>query len=228
MRTNTLTAAALLALAGALTLNAVAPASKRAYEPPTVSSFASCDFRAIATELVDAPRFAEGREALADSLLTAEIVSMRERVEQLEAQMQEAQNNEDAEEWQAIYAEWDRLTDELWPREGEIEEQIAERRAKDTAEAYEEVVRVARELADELGYHAIVQHDGEDLYTEPREFSEEDFEGMTSFEAMNYYQSFQQETGIDAVHARFARRPIPVLPEGVDLTDDVRYELDLD
>ena len=227
MRHNSLTALALFTCAITLAISALTPVNaSRTMAPPEVNAIASCDFRTVATELVDSPRYAEDREEFRKSLETPEIVSMRERVERLNDRMRAAIEAENREEYEAVYAEWDQLTDELWPREGEIEAKVQERIARDTAEAYNEILRVARELADDLGYDAVVQTSADPLLDEEDDNADEEEE---DFNPYGFYSGYSNDDSApEGVHDRFAKRMIPVLPEGTDITDDVRYELDLD
>ncbi len=230
MRNGAWIGAGLLAIAGVLALNP-ATTGVGAYSAgvPGVSAIASCDFRSVVEELVNAPRYADEREALQQRLTTPEILSMRERVEALDARMDAAREADNRADWEAAYDEWDTLTDELWPLEDEISEAVMQQRTRDTADAYELAMQTARELATDMGYDAIVQGDTNPLYNEPAaEESDEftDLSMMDEYERMQYFRAQRQDPGI--VHERFALRPVPVLPEGTDITDDVRYELGLD
>lgn len=141
--------------------------------------------------------------------------------------MESAREANDRDEWQAAYEEWDTLTDELWPLEEEIRAEVAVRLTEDTAGAYELALQTARELATDMGYDAVVQGSAEPLYTPPSdEDDEEESAGMDRFDFMMRMRA--DAGGPNAVHARFASRPVPVLPEGTDITEDVRYELGLD
>ncbi len=188
----------------ALTQGALAPqAHAGAYAQQSEGSIATVDVVTLIDDLMNSDRFAPEREAKEAELNAQYLEPLQTQATELEARFNEAQAAGDQAAMQAIQIEFNALQQQAQVAQGNFSRELEIYVADQFKEAFSTVRDSAAAVAEQLGF-AYVLTSGD-----PEE-------------------EFAEESPLSVVRTQAFTRTVLAKPEGTDVTEDVRADLNLE
>lgn len=162
-------------------------------------AIAVCATPLLLNDLMESDRFKPERERFAQEK-TVDLEPMIKEIQELQGRLQ--QITQEDPEFPQLFQRFQQLRQQIQARQTEINAELESFTAKQVVEAYKLVRSSAQAIAADLGFDYVISTGQED-----EEFN---------------------TTVVDATLRQIMARPVIMSPEGADITEDVREDLNLE
>ncbi len=163
---------------------------------------AICDVATLSEDMMDSDRYLPQREQKREDLQTELLLPLENLAKQLEADFTAAQAADDQAKMQALQGQFMQLQQQAQQAQQDFQQQLQQFIAEQFKDAYNQIVESAQAIGEDLGYSYVAASS-----PPTAEFEDESFADLLTEVLSRTYVSF---------------------PDGVDITADVRDDLNLD